>query len=118
MFLNDALFTSDSIVMLSHLLTHLNPSSSENLLLSINNLNHLYMTLGESSINYMSCVQGISQRLQGISVDKIIPLFTTVSLDHDRYLGIKIRYLSGDPVLVNCNLLGISVLLSSEETHQ
>ena len=42
--------------MLLHILTHINPSSSENILLSIKDLNQLQMLLGESSINYMSRV--------------------------------------------------------------
>ena len=70
--------------MLSHLLTHLNLSSSENLLLAIPDLTRLEMGLGESSINYMSLVRDISQRMQGITMDKIIPLFSIASLDHDR----------------------------------
>ena len=56
MFLNDAHFVYDGISVLSHLLYHLNPSSSDNLLLAINNLNHLEMSLNKTSIYYMSCV--------------------------------------------------------------
>ena len=62
MFLNDAGFTSDEIAMLSSLITHLNPSSNENLLLAITDLTPLEMRLGELSIDYMPRVRGISQR--------------------------------------------------------
>ena len=41
MFLNYTRFSSNSIAMLSHILSHLNPSSSDNLLLTINDLNYL-----------------------------------------------------------------------------
>ena len=60
MFLNDTSFASYRIAMISHLLTHLNPSSSENILLAISYLTRLEMVLGELSINYMSCVRSIS----------------------------------------------------------
>ena len=46
--------------MLFHLLTQLNPSSSENLPLVISYLTHLEMRLGETSIYYMSRVRSIS----------------------------------------------------------
>ena len=93
MFLNNAWFTSDGIIILPHLLTQLDFSSSENILFAINDLNHLEMSLGESSINYMSCVRGVSQLLQGISMDKIIPLSEITSLYYNRYPGINTRYL-------------------------
>ena len=51
-------------------------------------------------------------------MDKIIPLFTIASLDHDRYPRVKSRYLVGNAALKNCNLLDLSVLLPSEETCQ
>ena len=76
------------------------------------------MGLGESSIDYMLRVRGISQRIQGNTMDRIISLFANASLNHDRYPGVKIRYLTGDAALVNCNLLDLSSLLSSEETWQ
>ena len=63
-------------------------------------------------------VRGTAQRTQGITIDGIIPLFAIVSLDHERYPGVKIRYLTGDNALVNCNPLQLSGLLSSEETRQ
>ena len=111
---NDAIFASDSIVMISHLLTHLNPSSSENLLLYISDITRLDMVLGESSIDYMSRVQGISQHMQGITMDNIIPLLTIAGLDHNRYPGVKSCYLASNAALVNCNLLGLSGLISSK----
>ena len=46
--------------MIFHLFTHLNPSSSENILLEISYLTRLEMVLGELSINYMSRVRSIS----------------------------------------------------------
>ena len=118
MFLNDNQLVSDGISMLLQLLNNLNYSSSENLLLSIKNLNHLDMLLGDSSTDNMSCVLGESQLLQGIYMDKITPLFTIASLDHDPYPGIKSHHLAGDPSLVNCNLLGLSGLISSEDNLQ
>ena len=50
-------------------------------------------------------------------MDQIIPLFVIASLDHERYPGMKIRYLVGNTALVNFNLLDISVLLSIEDTR-
>ena len=75
MFLNNKTFDSDRIAMLSHLLSHINPLSSKNLRLAISDLTRLKMGLGETSIDYMSCVCGISQRLRGLLMEKIIPLF-------------------------------------------
>ena len=118
MFLNDERFTSDGIAMLSSLITHLNPSSNENLLLEITDLTRLEMRLGESSIDYMSRFHGIAQRMHGVTIDHIIPLFAIASLNHKRYPGVKSRYLAGDTALVNCDLLQLSGLLSSEETRQ
>ena len=77
--------------MLSHLLTRLKPHSSENLLPEISYLTRLEMGLGESIIDYMSRVSVISQRMQGITMDKIIPLFAIASMYHDRYPGVKSR---------------------------
>ena len=66
----------------------------------------------------MSRVRGIAQRMHGVTIDRIIPLFSIASLDHKRCPGVKSRYLLGDTALVNCNLLQISGLLSSKETRQ
>ena len=104
--------------MLSHLLNHLNPSSSENILLAIKNINHLEMSLGDSSIYYMSCVRGVSKCLQGISIDEITPLFKIAILDQNRYPGIKSRYLARYLELINCDLLGLSGIIYSKETRQ
>ena len=90
MFLNDTRFASDRIAMLSRLLTRLNLSSSENLLLAISDLTRLGMGLGESTIDYMSLIRGISQRMQGITMEKIVPLLAIASLDHNRYPGVNI----------------------------
>ena len=118
MFLNDARFASYGIAMLSSLLTHLNPYSNENLLLAISYLTRLEMRLGESSIDYMSRVCCIAHRMYGVTIEHIIPLFAIASLDHERYPGVKSRYLTGDTALVNCDLLQLSGLLSSEEKRQ
>ena len=104
--------------MISYLLTHLNFSSNENLLLEILYLNCLEMRLGKLSITYMPRVRGIAQQMQGVTIDHIIPLFAIASLDHERYPVVKSRYLAGDTALVNCDLLQLSSLLSSEETRQ
>ena len=98
--------------MLSHLLTRLNPSYSEKILLTISYLTHLDMGLGKSSMDYMSRIRSISHQIQWFVIDKIIPLFSIASLDCDRYPGLKIRYLTGDPAQVNCNLLDLSGILS------
>ena len=66
------------------------------------------MRLGESSIDNMSRVRGIAKRMHGVTIDSIIPLFAIASLDHERYPGVKSRYLAGDTALVNCNLLQLS----------
>ena len=100
--------------MLSLLLTQLNPYFYENLLLTISDLTRLEIQLDKSSIDYMLRVQGISQRMQGVKIDRIIPLFAITSLDHDQYPGVKSRYLAGDTTVVNCDLLQLSDLLSSE----
>ena len=68
MFLNDLIFASDGIAMLSSLITHLNPSSNENVLLAITDLTRLEMRLGELIINYMSRVRGIAQRTHGVKI--------------------------------------------------
>ena len=83
MFLNNNRFASDGIAILSNLITHLKPSSRENLRLAINDLNHLEMSLGGSSINYISHVRGVSQCLQELSMDKVILLSTITILDHE-----------------------------------
>ena len=82
-FPNDTIFASDGINIISLFLTHLNPSSRKNLLLAISDLTGLDMRLGESSIDYMSRVRGISQCMQGIIMERIIPLFAISSIDHD-----------------------------------
>ena len=101
MFLNNIRFASNGISLVSHLLTHINSSYSEKLLLYILDLTHLNIGLGEISIDYMARVRVISKRIQGVSMENIIQLFDILSLDHDRYPSVKICYLSGNPVLVN-----------------
>ena len=101
--------------MLSSLLVHLNPSSNKKLLLAISDLTRLDIRIGESSIDYMSRIRGISKRMQGVTMDLIIPLFDIASLYHDRYTGVKSRYLAGDTALVNCDLLQLSGLLSRKK---
>ena len=101
MFLNNARFASDRITILPLLITHLGPSSNEKPLLAITDLTRLETRLGKSSIDYMSRVRGIAQRMHGVTIDRIIPLFTIASLYHERYPGVKSRYLAGDTVLVN-----------------
>ena len=51
-------------------------------------------------------------------MEKIVPLFSIASLYHNLYHRFNIRYLAGDPALVNCNLLGLSCLLFSKDTSQ
>ena len=63
-------------------------------------------------------VQGISQRMQVITMERIIPLFDIAILDHDRYPGVKSLYLVGYAALFNCDLLELINILSSEETLQ
>ena len=88
------------------------------LLLGISDLTCLDMQIGESSINYMSRVRGISQRMHGITMEHIIPLFAIASLDHDRYPCVKSRYFAVEAALVNWHLLEFSGLFSSENTRQ
>ena len=76
------------------------------------------MRLVESCIDYMLWVCGIAQRIQGVTIDQIIPLIAIASLNHERYPGVKSFYLVGDTVLVNYDFLQLSSLLSSEETRQ
>ena len=66
------------------------------------------MRLGQSIIDCMSRVRGIAQRMHGVTIDRIIPLFTIASLGHKIYPGVKSLYLVGYTVLVNCNLLHLS----------
>ena len=66
------------------------------------------MRLGESSIDYMSRVRGIAQQVHGVTIDRIITLFAIAILYHERYPGMKIRYLAVDTALVNCDLLHLS----------
>ena len=118
MFLNNTIFVSDRIAMFSHLLSHLNSSSSDNLLLAISDLTRLEIGPGESIIDYMSRVHVISQYMQGITMDAIIPLFSIASLYHNRCPGVNSRYHVGDPALFNCKLLDIIGLLPVEESRQ
>ena len=104
--------------MLSLLITDLNPSSNEKILLAITYLTRLEMRLGELSIDYMSRVCDIAQRMYGVTIDRIIPLLEIASLDHKIYPEVKIRYLVGDTALVNCNLLRLSGIFSSKDTRQ
>ena len=66
----------------------------------------------------MSRVCGMSQYIQGITMERVVSLFTIASLDHDGYTGVKGHYFSGEAALVNCYLLKLSSLLSSKETRQ
>ena len=54
--------------------------------------------------------------MKGINIKCSIPLFAIASLDHDRYPGVKSRYLAGEAALVKGDLLQLSGLLYSEET--
>ena len=89
MFLNGTRLASDGITMLPSLLTHINPSSNKNLLVAISDLTRLEMRLGELNIDYMSRVHVIAQQMHGVTIDRICPLFATLSRDHERYPGAK-----------------------------
>ena len=51
-------------------------------------------------------------------MERFIPLFAVATLNHDRYPGVKSRYLAGYTALVNCDILDISGVLYSKETRQ
>ena len=102
--------------MISLLFNHLNPSSNEKIILDISYLTRLEIRIGKLSIDYMSSVQGISQRMQGITIERIIPFFAITTLDHNRYPGVKSCYLVGYAALVNCDLLKLSSLLYIKES--
>ena len=70
------------------------------------------MGLGKSSIDYIPYVHEISQRMKGVTMEKIIPLLFISSLDQGRYPVVKRQYLAVNPALVNCNLLYLSGILS------
>ena len=118
MFLNNTRFSSNRIANIYHLLTELNPSSSENLLIFISDITRLNMVLDKKRIDYMIRGRSVSQLLGGVSMEKIIPIFSIASLYHDCYPGVKSGYLTVDPVLVNCDLLGISSILSRKDTKK
>ena len=69
-------------------------------------------------MDYMLKVRGIAQRIHDATIDRIIPLFAISSLGHEIYPGVKSRYLVGETTLVNCDLLQIRGILSSEEKGQ
>ena len=117
-FWNDDCFASNGISILSHHMSHLKQSPSDNLVLDINELNHLDILLNETIIYCMSYIRGVSQWLQVISMDKIIPLLVITNLDYDRYPGIKSWYLAGYPTLFHRNILSLGGLLLSKETRQ
>ena len=56
--------------------------------------------------------------MQGITIERIIPIFAITILNHARYPGVKSRYLTEDSDLVNCDLLQLIGLLFSKETRQ
>ena len=56
--------------------------------------------------------------MQGITMDKITPIFAIASLDHDRYPAVKSCQLAGNAALLNCILLELTGLLSSKEIWQ
>ena len=69
------------------------------------------MRFGKPSMDYISRVRGIAQRMHGVKIDRIIPIFAIASLYHEIYPGVKSRYLVGYTALVNCDLLQLSGLL-------
>ena len=118
MLLNDIIFASDGIAIISHLLTHLNPSYSENLVLAISDITCLEMKSDKANIEYMSRVCGIPQGMRGVLVEKTIPLFPIASLYHNHYPGMKSWYITGDPALVNFKLINLRGLIYSEDTRK
>ena len=52
------------------------------------------MRLCESRIDYMSRVHVIVQWMNGVIIDHLIPLFEIANIKHDRYPGVKSRYLA------------------------
>ena len=45
-------------------------------------------------------VRGISNFLQGMTIDQVLSLFALAIMDYERYLGLTARYLQGDTYLV------------------
>ena len=63
----------------------------------------------------MQTVCEIGDRLRGVDIQQLMPLFAIANIDQDKYPGLMSRYVADDPALLRANLLSLGQILSTEE---
>ena len=75
MFLSNDSYKTDGIAMLDAIIEHLQPTHAEHLLAAVTDLSDLTYKPTDTSISYMKTVQEISERLKGVDILRLVPLF-------------------------------------------
>ena len=90
-FLSRPEYVNRGFEMLHHLILHLNPSRPEHRLNDVRSLAAINMSSTETTSSYMLRIRTISNRLPGIQIDTLFPLFTIMGLDNERFGGICVK---------------------------
>jgi len=101
--------------MLDALLANLAPSHAKTLLEAVEQLSRFSMTPAEDATSFMQRVRSLAERLDGVVLSQLMPLFAIANLDKDRYPGLVQRYIADDPALTNATLLSLQSMMTREE---
>ena len=116
-YLNNNKYTGDGIAMIASLVEKISPSRPENRLQDVRDLSSLEQGSQESTSSYMSRVRGFATRLQGVTIDDLMPLFTLIGMNHDQYSGLLARFTSGEPAIVNATTSDLERLVIEEDSR-
>ena len=117
-FLNNPAYVDNGFGMLYTFIDYLNPSNPEHRLNDIREVSRLDQGAGESTATYLSRVRGFANRLAGVSMDSVMPLFAILGMDHSKYDGLLSRFTSGDASVVTADLPALELLMLGEDRRK
>ena len=117
-FLNNPTYVNNGFGMLSAFIDYLNPSNPEHRLHDIREVSRLDQGANESTATYLSRVRGFANRLAGVSMDSVMPLFAILGMDHSKYDGLLSRFTSGDASVVGADLPTLEHLMMGEDRRK
>ena len=113
-FLNNPKFTNNGFEMLDDFIGTIHPSRPENRLSNVRLLGALEQRSQENTAAYFERVRGFAQRLKGVTIDTLMPLFALNGMYQSLYNGTLSRFTSGDPTLISADLTALEDIMTQE----
>ena len=101
--------------MLTNFLKHRWPQSTVDCLFAIDDLVCLNMRPGESSGEFMARLRIIEVRLQGMTIDEVLPLIAMSNTNQDLHPALMTQYIQGDTSVVNATVYTIESDMDQED---